>query len=102
MPISEQNKTLPAKGVSNRNKGLEWVIQNGDENGVFYFADDDNTYDSELFTEVIAIFSPPPPSPNSEKEISHNCALFCAFMFWLACFPGKRKQQKSCTPNYVF
>lgn len=40
------------RGVSNRNKGMEWVRQHGDSNGVFYFADDDNTYDLELFHEV--------------------------------------------------
>ena len=44
------------KGVENRNKGLEWIIKHvqatGDDSGVFYFADDDNTYDIRLFEEV--------------------------------------------------
>ena len=44
------------KGVENRNKGLEWILKHveetGDDSGVFYFADDDNTYDIRLFEEV--------------------------------------------------
>ena len=36
------------KGVSNRNRALEWIMENATE-GVFYFADDDNTYDSRIF-----------------------------------------------------
>jgi hypothetical protein len=51
--------TLWPKGVSNRNAGLDWIIQNanetGDDSGVLYFADDDNTYDLRLFEEVILL-----------------------------------------------
>lgn len=60
MPEKEQKKKnffSKARGVANRNKALEWILQNGNENGVFYFADDDNTYDSELFTEVNIFFT---------------------------------------------
>lgn len=39
------------RGVSNRNLGLEWLRSNADD-GVFYFADDDNTYDLELFEQM--------------------------------------------------
>lgn len=39
------------KGVSNRNRGLKWLRQNA-SSGVFYFADDDNVYDLELFDEI--------------------------------------------------
>ena len=39
------------RGVANRNLGLEWAIENVDD-GVVYFADDDNTYDIRLFEEV--------------------------------------------------
>ena len=40
------------KGVSNRNKGLEWILKFGVDDAVAYFADDDNTYDLRLFHEV--------------------------------------------------
>lgn len=53
MPKSEQKKKIKARGVSNRNKGLQWVRDNYvDPRGVLYFADDDNTYDLRLFDEV--------------------------------------------------
>jgi len=40
------------KGVSNRNRGLEWILKHAKDEGVVYFADDDNTYDLRLFWEV--------------------------------------------------
>ena len=45
------SKGAKPRGVANRSLGLEWVIENSDE-GVVYFADDDNTYDIRLFEEV--------------------------------------------------
>lgn len=53
MPAQYKNRTKGPKprGVSNRNKGLKWVRDNA-KTGVLYFADDDNTYDLELFNEV--------------------------------------------------
>lgn len=53
MPVQYKNKTKGPRprGVSNRNKGLEWVRKNA-FNGVLYFADDDNTYDLDLFSEI--------------------------------------------------
>ena len=60
----KEAKTWP-KGVENRNQGVEWIIKHvqetGDDSGVFYFADDDNTYDIRLFEEVknnCSIFNP--------------------------------------------
>lgn len=47
----KKKKGPKPRGVSNRNKGLAWIRQNAKE-GVFYFADDDNTYDLELFREI--------------------------------------------------
>lgn len=53
MPDSYKKKKKGPKprGVSNRNRGLQWLRANA-TSGVFYFADDDNTYDIELFHEV--------------------------------------------------
>ncbi|KAJ1530979.1 hypothetical protein ONE63_005815 [Megalurothrips usitatus] len=39
------------KGVAQRNRGLQWLRANASE-GVFYFADDDNTYDVAIFEEI--------------------------------------------------
>ena len=46
---------LKPRGVLQRNKGLEWLRENlrpSTSNGVVYFADDDNTYDLQLFEQV--------------------------------------------------
>ena len=41
------------RGVDQRNFGLKWIRENVKEtHGVVYFADDDNTYDIEIFAEV--------------------------------------------------
>ncbi|KAJ6634718.1 Galactosylgalactosylxylosylprotein 3-beta-glucuronosyltransferase P [Pseudolycoriella hygida] len=46
----KKNKVKP-RGVSNRNRGLDWIRANATD-GVFYFADDDNTYDLQIFHEM--------------------------------------------------
>ncbi|XP_055378855.1 galactosylgalactosylxylosylprotein 3-beta-glucuronosyltransferase P [Condylostylus longicornis] len=57
--IYKKKKGAKPRGVANRNRGLKWLrdnIKNNTENsqmmGVFYFADDDNTYDISLFEEI--------------------------------------------------
>lgn len=50
----KQKKGAKPRGVSNRNRGLQWIRANA-TSGVFYFADDDNTYDIALFDEVSVI-----------------------------------------------
>ncbi|KRG06580.1 galactosylgalactosylxylosylprotein 3-beta-glucuronosyltransferase P isoform X2 [Drosophila mojavensis] len=53
-PMPEQYKhTKKAKprGVSNRNRGLDYLRANASE-GVLYFADDDNTYDVNIFEQM--------------------------------------------------
>ena len=51
-PMPSKQKSLKwkkqPKGVANRNRALEWIMENATE-GVFYFADDDNTYDARIF-----------------------------------------------------
>lgn len=44
-------KGAKPKGVVCRNKALKWIRENAHD-GVLYFADDDNTYDIDLFREV--------------------------------------------------
>lgn len=49
------------RGASQRNIGLEWLRQKyypGEIKGVVYFADDDNTYDIQIFNEVSIIYTP--------------------------------------------
>ena len=56
MPAKYRNKTgLKPKGVANRNLGLKWVLEHGSNGSVVYFADDDNTYDIQLFEEVFSV-----------------------------------------------
>lgn len=55
MPDEFKKTKHKPRGVSNRNKGLEWLRGNA-KTGVFYFADDDNTYDLDLFKEVKTYF----------------------------------------------
>lgn len=49
--FKKKKKGPKPRGVSNRNKGLEWLRANA-KTGVFYFADDDNTYDLDIFRDV--------------------------------------------------
>ena len=53
-PEKFQSKALNQRprGVSNRNKALEVILSKPSNEGVFYFADDDNTYNIRLFEEV--------------------------------------------------
>ena len=57
MPDKYRNQTqhVPS-GVENRNRALDWILkeveQTGDDSGVIYFADDDNTYDLRIFEQV--------------------------------------------------
>lgn len=55
MPAKYRKNKVKPRGVSNRNRGLEWIRANSSE-GVLYFADDDNTYDVEIFDEVSVFF----------------------------------------------
>ena len=48
------NKNTP-KGVFCRNTALEWLIENNCQSGVFYFADDDNTYDRRVFNQIRSV-----------------------------------------------
>lgn len=50
---SRQVKNLLGKGFFGRKFALNWLRENAfDDNGVVYFADDDNTYDIRLFNEM--------------------------------------------------
>ena len=48
---------LKARGVEQRNLGIEWLVKNRSRSeGVVYFADDDNTYDLRIFEQVCCMF----------------------------------------------
>lgn len=51
MPERFKKRVVKPRGVSNRNRGLAWIRKNA-RDGVFYFADDDNTYDLEIFNQM--------------------------------------------------
>lgn len=54
MPDKYKKRKVKPRGVSNRNRGLQWIREHA-SNGVFYFADDDNTYDLRLFEQVRSV-----------------------------------------------
>lgn len=56
MPDKYKHNKVKPRGVANRNRGLKWIRENASE-GVFYFADDDNTYDIAIFDQVSSPFS---------------------------------------------
>ncbi|KAL7643442.1 UNVERIFIED_CONTAM: hypothetical protein RMT77_005424 [Armadillidium vulgare] len=52
MPVIYRTLVGKPRGVSNRLAALEWIKKNGNDNGVFYFLDDDNTVSIKLFEEM--------------------------------------------------
>ncbi|XP_018025195.1 galactosylgalactosylxylosylprotein 3-beta-glucuronosyltransferase P isoform X2 [Hyalella azteca] len=52
MPAKFQKLKNPPRGVANRRKALEWLRKHAKKGGAFYFADDDNTYDTRLLDEI--------------------------------------------------
>ena len=57
------------KGANCKNVALQWIRENA-KDGVLYFADDDNSYDVDLFEEVSA------SSLLGEKWVSYAGNLF--------------------------
>ncbi|KAL9697453.1 hypothetical protein quinque_000894 [Culex quinquefasciatus] len=51
MPAKYRKLKVKPRGVSNRNRGLQWIRANATE-GVLYFADDDNTYNLQIFEQM--------------------------------------------------
>ncbi|BHF73005.1 Galactosylgalactosylxylosylprotein 3-beta-glucuronosyltransferase 2 [Sparganum proliferum] len=52
---SSPNESRRIKGSNQRNRGLQWILQNvspEEQSGVVYFADDDNTYDPRIFEQM--------------------------------------------------
>ena len=49
---SQEEIQLRVRGCSQRNAALKWIESNVFDDGVIYFADDDNTYDVRIFEEV--------------------------------------------------
>ncbi|XP_049281845.1 galactosylgalactosylxylosylprotein 3-beta-glucuronosyltransferase P [Anopheles funestus] len=51
MPAQYRKHKVKPRGVSNRNRALQWIRANATE-GTLYFADDDNTYNLKLFEQL--------------------------------------------------
>ena len=51
LKVTDPNWLKP-RGVPQRNAGIKWLRDNAKKAGVVYFADDDNTYDLQIFEEV--------------------------------------------------
>lgn len=51
MPAKFRKNKIKPRGVSNRNRGLNWIRENA-KDGVIFFADDDNSYDVLIFEQV--------------------------------------------------
>uniref|UniRef100_A0A182N497 Galactosylgalactosylxylosylprotein 3-beta-glucuronosyltransferase n=1 Tax=Anopheles dirus TaxID=7168 RepID=A0A182N497_9DIPT len=51
MPAQYRKQKVKPRGVSNRNRALQWIRANATE-GILYFADDDNTYNLKLFEQL--------------------------------------------------
>lgn len=54
--FKDKNYYEKPRGLTNRNRALEWIRANASD-GVLYFADDDNTYDPLLWDQVRRYFS---------------------------------------------
>jgi len=55
MPKMYLKEKYKPRGVASRRAGMEWILKNHDQSkndGIIYFADDDNTYDLKLFDEI--------------------------------------------------
>ncbi|KAF2354301.1 Glycosyl transferase family 43 [Trinorchestia longiramus] len=48
----ERPNSHQPRGVANRRKAMQWLRTHAKTGGVFYFADDDNTYDARIFDEI--------------------------------------------------
>jgi len=55
---SKEPSWVKPRGVLQRNTALQWIRDNlnAEDNGVVYFADDDNSYTLNVFEEVAKIF----------------------------------------------
>lgn len=52
MPDVYRKERYVPRGVSNRRAALQWVRENGENEGVLFFLDDDNAVDIRLFEEM--------------------------------------------------
>ena len=48
----KRSKGPRPRGVAARNAAMRWIVDIEEDEGVMYFADDDNAYDLRLFDEV--------------------------------------------------
>ncbi|KAK8731363.1 hypothetical protein OTU49_007567 [Cherax quadricarinatus] len=92
MPQEFKKELARPKGVANRNGGMEWIRAHATE-GVLYFADDDNTYDIQIFeemryTRVVSMF---PVGLLTEAGLSTPVLKDGRFIGWYDGWIGGRK-----------
>ncbi|TPP60491.1 Galactosylgalactosylxylosylprotein 3-beta-glucuronosyltransferase [Fasciola gigantica] len=72
------------KGIAQRNLGLQWIRRTlvyGRDRGVLYIADDDNTYDIQLFEEI-----------RSTKRVSTWPVAFAGELPWEGCVTSQKNR----------
>lgn len=81
MPDKYKHNKVKPRGVANRNRGLKWIRENASE-GVFYFADDDNTYDIAIFDQVSSVQHP-------LNKVSKNSLIYFRCVIRKKCLCGQ-------------
>ena len=78
-----------------RRAALSWIREHGSDEGVVYFADDDNSYDTRIFEEIrktrwlqICFFYPVPDEVMSIWRVDLMLSLICWVRQWTVILKG--------------
>lgn len=90
---TEEERRVGTRGCTQRNIGLRWILTEDIEDGVMYFADDDNAYDIRVFDELrqstkIGLV---PTGHLARTGLSSPIVRNGAVTGYLDVWPGKRK-----------